>query len=191
MPPDSEGNSGLNPSCVSAGGASHESSRLNEHWAEDYALMQEAASKFSTRNELIALILFSFLKDANEGNTPWHWSSQRNICMLGFWLYLHPFGRTFFFFFLNNNRKCTMDLPAVNFFVMVKYGFQWGHYPLKIPFKLSPSIKSFHVFGGLASSSTVSLKGFFPNIRPLDKWFRFMPAELISQKKHKSAFCFL
>lgn len=103
------------------------------------------------------------------------------------YIYIH-LGELFFFFFLNNNRKCTMDLPAVKFFVMVKYGFQWGHYPLKIPFKLSPSIKSFHVFGGLASSSTVSLKGFFPNIRPLDKWFRFMPAELISQKKHE---CFL
>lgn len=62
MPPDSEGNSGLNPPCVSAGEASHESSRLNERCAEDYALMQEVASKFSTRNELIALIyLFFFL----------------------------------------------------------------------------------------------------------------------------------
>lgn len=58
MPPDSEGNSGLNPSCVSAGEASRESSRLNERRAEDYALMQEVASKFSTRNEPIALIFF-------------------------------------------------------------------------------------------------------------------------------------
>lgn len=60
MPSDSEGSSGLNPSCVSAGGASRESSGLNECCAEDYASMQEAASTFSTRNELIAFN-FSFL----------------------------------------------------------------------------------------------------------------------------------
>lgn len=58
MPLDNEGNSGLNPSCVPAGGASHESLQLNEHCAEDYALMQEVASKFSIRNELIALLVF-------------------------------------------------------------------------------------------------------------------------------------
>jgi len=37
MPPDSEGNSGLNPSCVSAGAASQESSRLNEYCAKEEA----------------------------------------------------------------------------------------------------------------------------------------------------------
>lgn len=58
MPLDNEGISGLNPSCVPAGGASHESLQLNEHCAEDYALMQEVASKFSIRNELIALLFF-------------------------------------------------------------------------------------------------------------------------------------
>lgn len=56
MPLDNEGNSGLNPSRVPAGGASHESLQLNEPCSEDYALMQEVASKFSIRNELIALI---------------------------------------------------------------------------------------------------------------------------------------
>lgn len=56
MPPDSEDNSGLDPSCVSAGEASRESSQLNERCAEDYAWMQEAASKFSARDEVIALI---------------------------------------------------------------------------------------------------------------------------------------
>lgn len=78
MPPNSEGNSVLNPSCVSAGEASHESSRLNECCAEDCALMQEVASKFSARDELIALIFlfFFFLKDANEGSSPCPQSSE-------------------------------------------------------------------------------------------------------------------
>lgn len=60
MPPDSEGKSGPNPFHISAGETSHESSWLNERCAEDYAWMQEVASKFSTRNELIALIFHVF-----------------------------------------------------------------------------------------------------------------------------------
>lgn len=80
MPPDSEGNPGLNPSCVSAGEVSHESSGLNGCCAEDYVWMQEAASKFSIRNELIPFFFFP-LKYANTGSFPWPQSSEKGFCV--------------------------------------------------------------------------------------------------------------